>query len=369
MHSRVCESHNLNLSRAVWMSQEAGQLYDTWTHEVISAAQQFGVWERHIRLTERINPSIIGGTALEPYGIFRTLVRKGGEGLLPDADAQALATERLLLPRKKEILHYTSATSVMKDGISEDAAVAIHAHDGLRFAMTLGIGLADDVFMMRTHKAKTLLKSLMHNSLTSSSPDTSPALEAIKNGLGPLWDTSLEQPGMEQSPDKLERFFALQRLVFIAKSLRNHTLQANLEEFSVTALAQLGNPSITLESRLMRAAASNASYSIDGWQYRAHRFGLLSTSNSLHPESVLSHDMATDVFTTSPKVIAHLRNALRQQNREGLDAHARKSAGNVQNLEPPLSIGCPVHSMGSIPAVANFGAEVIERMITYHQER
>lgn len=350
------------------MSQEGGPLYNSWANEVLPATRHPDPWDDYVRLTEKVNPGIVEGVVLDPHDVVRTLLRKDG-GLLPGADIQTRASERLLIPRKEEILHYTSAATFMEEGVSEDEAVATHAQDSLRFAVAIGVGLVDDVFTVRTQKARILLNRLMVENVTNDSADPAPALQAVQETLGPLWDSSLEQPGMEHNPDILERFFALQRLAFIAKSLDNHTLQTHLEEVSVTAFDQLGNQSITLRSQLLKADENDAArFSVDGWQYRAHHFGLLASSHPSRPKSVLIHDLESDTFSVPTKVIKHLHDALRRQNQEGLHQSSLKTAGNVQNLELPLSIGCPVHNMGSIPAAARLGAEVFERMITYHQK-
>jgi hypothetical protein len=352
------------------MLEEGAPLYDEWANEVLTAARHPDIWGNYIPLAEAINPRMADGVVVDPRDAARPLFRKD-VGLFHDADAQTDASKRLLVPRKDEILHYTSARTFIKDGVSEEEGVAIHARDSLRFAVAISVGLVDDVFTVHTQTATAQINQLVQKRMMEEPADPSAALEAIREDLGPLWDSSLEQPGMEHDAESLERFFALQRLAFIARSLGNHTLLANLEAFSVTAFDKLGDPSAVIGVKWVKPDGDEKGIprAIHGWQYRGHHFGLTSTSNPSQPRSVLTYDATSDTFDAQPNVIQNLHAALKQQNQDGLRESSHKSAGNIARLERPLSVGCPVHNLGTIAASAHFGADVFEHMVNYYRER
>lgn len=366
--SKPAQAPNLEMPRPVWMSQQGGPLYDEWAKAVLAVAEDTALWASHLRNVEARSSGIVDGAVLDPEYVFRPLFHKD-TGLIRAADEKEGISERLLLPRIDEILHYTSAKVFMKKGFSEEQSVAVHAQDSLRFAMAIAIGLVHDVFVEHTYSARDMLNRLF---AISDDPSQPAVCDAIREIVGPLWDTSLEERDMERDPWALLRVFELQNLTFVKRSLGNATLQACLEDFSVTGFDVLGDQCTILGSKLIETPKTGEERvlksKVHGWMYRGHHFGLQKNFRPSRPKAVLAYDASTDTFEAQPGIIKNLHNALRRQNRHGLKASSLKSAGNIRHLKPPLSEGCPVHWLGSIALATNFGATVFERMIAYHQE-
>jgi hypothetical protein len=100
------------------------------------------------------------------------------------------------------------------------------------------------------------------------------------------------------------------------------------------------------------------------WLARAIRLGLYNPKlDEKVPSSVTSsvdYDLARDLYTPKPRVVAHLRQTLADQNRYGFDDEAARTAGRLTDLTTPLSRGCPVAGRQIIGRTSMFAAKLLE---------
>lgn len=356
--------------RSVWMRREGAEIFNLATRTTNQAMEQ------HLEslIDENYSPSldldqlmvILYGPATDTPN---AIITPGNGSLLYQVTEASDSFHQKLQEHTDDITHYTSVgdfARITDRGANETddqyaaRVVREHFRDGMRFAAYFSAGVAHDTISSHILEAEGEVEEKLIQGHITDDQFSEALMEAIHQAyesIG-LWNDALftkttriqqEQGVGEINPWELQRIDAVSRI------LANNSFQECLEELAIagfnfwTASAASG----VVHTITHAEENSLATHQQLSQQLRTKRFP--------DHNNLLSFDPTTTTYTVPPEVTAIMREHLKQQNTTGLTDKEKETAGNIVNLERPLSSGCP--AVGTIGETAAFLSRALQSAV------